>query len=176
MHTVRLRALPFFLVQQGCLRVGVSRCGLAAEVGGGVRCFVGVNLSSSSAPIRFFREPLSPIPWSRFSGTFHASPIDLYQPTDVAWHGSKNSTVTNDKHDKTCQRTAIRELGWRNDRIAAEFILGSLMDFNLGVGFASEVHRNTVGGNPYTLDTERIFPRNRQKARERTPGSTLNAS
>jgi len=45
---VRLRALPFFLVQQGCLRFGVSRCGLAAAVvGGGVRCFVGVNLSSS---------------------------------------------------------------------------------------------------------------------------------
>ena len=42
---VRLRALPFFLVQQGCLRVGVSRCGPAAVVGGGVRCFVGVNLS-----------------------------------------------------------------------------------------------------------------------------------
>ena len=41
---VRLRALTFFLVQQGCLRVGVSRCGLAAVVGGGVRCFVGVNL------------------------------------------------------------------------------------------------------------------------------------
>jgi len=32
--TVRLRALPFFLVQQGCLRVGVSRCGLAAVVEG----------------------------------------------------------------------------------------------------------------------------------------------
>ena len=45
-ETVRLRALPFFLVQQGCLRVGVSRCKLAAVVGGGVRCFVGVNLSS----------------------------------------------------------------------------------------------------------------------------------
>ena len=43
---VRLRALPFFLVQLGCLRVGVSRCGLAAVVGGGVRCFVGVNLPS----------------------------------------------------------------------------------------------------------------------------------
>ena len=42
-----LRALPFFLVQQGCLRVGVSRCGLAVVVGGGVLCFVGVNLSSS---------------------------------------------------------------------------------------------------------------------------------
>jgi len=25
---VRLRALPFFLVQQGCLRFGVSRCGV----------------------------------------------------------------------------------------------------------------------------------------------------
>jgi len=45
---VRLRALPFFLVQQGCLRIGVSRCGLAAVVGGGVRCFVGVNLLSST--------------------------------------------------------------------------------------------------------------------------------
>jgi len=46
---VRLRALPFFLVQQGCLRFGVSCCGLAAAVvGGGVRCFVGVNLSSST--------------------------------------------------------------------------------------------------------------------------------
>jgi len=45
---VRLRALPFFLVQQRCRRVGVSRCGLAAAVvGGGVRCSVGVNLSSS---------------------------------------------------------------------------------------------------------------------------------
>jgi len=45
---VRLRALLFCLVQQGCLRFGVSRCGLAAAVvGGGVRCFVGVNLSSS---------------------------------------------------------------------------------------------------------------------------------
>ena len=39
----------FFLVQQGCLRVGVSRCGLAAVVGGGIRCFVGVNLSPSSS-------------------------------------------------------------------------------------------------------------------------------
>jgi len=29
---VRLRALPFSLVQQGCFRVGVSRCGLAAVV------------------------------------------------------------------------------------------------------------------------------------------------
>jgi len=28
-------ALPFFLVQQGCLRVGVSRCGPAAVVGRG---------------------------------------------------------------------------------------------------------------------------------------------
>jgi len=43
---VRLRALPFFLVQQGFLRVGVSHCGLADVVGGGVRCFVGVNLST----------------------------------------------------------------------------------------------------------------------------------
>jgi len=45
---VRLRALPLFLVQQGCLRFGVSRCGPAAAVwwGGDVRCFVGVNLSS----------------------------------------------------------------------------------------------------------------------------------
>ena len=43
---VRLRALPFFSVQQGCLLVGVSRCGLAAVVAGGVRCFVRVNLSS----------------------------------------------------------------------------------------------------------------------------------
>ena len=32
---VRLRALPLFLVQQGCLRVGVSRCGPAAVVGRG---------------------------------------------------------------------------------------------------------------------------------------------
>jgi len=32
---VRLRALPFFLVRQGCLRVGVSRCGPAAVVGRG---------------------------------------------------------------------------------------------------------------------------------------------
>ena len=32
---VRIRALPFFLVQQGCLRVGVSRCGPAAVVGRG---------------------------------------------------------------------------------------------------------------------------------------------
>jgi len=46
---VRLRALPLFLVQQGCYRFGVSRCGLAAVVGGGVRCFVGVNLSSSDS-------------------------------------------------------------------------------------------------------------------------------
>jgi len=50
---VRLRAVPFFLVQQGCLRFGVSRCGLAAAVvGGGVRCFVGVNLSSSFSHCR----------------------------------------------------------------------------------------------------------------------------
>jgi len=32
---VRLRALPFSLVQQGCLLVGVSRCGPAAVVGRG---------------------------------------------------------------------------------------------------------------------------------------------
>jgi len=32
---VLLRALPFFSVQQGCLRVGVSRCGPAAVVGRG---------------------------------------------------------------------------------------------------------------------------------------------
>ena len=31
---VRLRALPFSLVQQGCLRFGVSRCGPAAAVVG----------------------------------------------------------------------------------------------------------------------------------------------
>jgi len=31
---VRLRALPFSLVQQGCLRCGVSRCGPAAVVVG----------------------------------------------------------------------------------------------------------------------------------------------
>jgi len=54
---VRLRTLPLSLVQQGCLRFGVSRCGPAAAVVGrgcwGVRCFVvelvGVNLSSSLA-------------------------------------------------------------------------------------------------------------------------------
>ena len=48
---VRLRALPLSLVQQGCLRFGVSRCGPAAALwwGEGVRCFVGVNLSSSSS-------------------------------------------------------------------------------------------------------------------------------
>jgi len=32
---VRLQTLPFLLVQQGCLRVGVSRCGPAAVVGRG---------------------------------------------------------------------------------------------------------------------------------------------
>ena len=37
---------PFLLVQQGCLRFGVSRGGPAAAWwGGGVMCFVGVNLS-----------------------------------------------------------------------------------------------------------------------------------
>jgi len=34
-RAIRLRALPFSLVHQGCFRVGVSRCGLAAVVGRG---------------------------------------------------------------------------------------------------------------------------------------------
>ena len=42
-------------MQQECLRVGVSRCGPAAVVGRGVRCFVGVNLSSSSSARRIVR-------------------------------------------------------------------------------------------------------------------------
>jgi len=56
-RAVRLRALPFFLVQHGCLRVGAGRCGLAAVVGGGVRCFVGVNVSSSRTNPLFIAPP-----------------------------------------------------------------------------------------------------------------------
>ena len=40
----------------------------------------------NTATIRFFTLQLKKIPWSRFSGTFLASPIDFCSPIHLVWN------------------------------------------------------------------------------------------
>jgi len=59
-------------------------CGFDATRGSGpslisfLYFYLYLPISINTATIPLVTEPLSPIPWSRFSGTFHASPIDFY--------------------------------------------------------------------------------------------------